>query len=253
MFASGVIRLPVAGIDVVVRTPAGIDELLIVENAPDFAAAVRICDELVARADGVLFAWADAAVTDLDAAVLWLRRAILGDTIRADVRCECGERVDIAFSIADYVEHHRPLPSDTARGDEPGWFCIATTEFRIPRANDQLAIARSAEPVAALLDRCTRSGVPLDDNLRQRIEVAMELLAPSLCDELEGTCPKCSAIIGVTFDPLEFSLRELRDHASTIYEDVCAIAHHYHWSETDILALPATRRGRYAELARGAR
>ena len=40
-----------------------------------------------------------------------------------------------------------------------------------------------------------------------------------------------------------------REQASTIYGDVCAIAHHFHWSELDILALPAARRTRYAELA----
>jgi hypothetical protein len=30
---------------------------------------------------------------------------------------------------------------------------------------------------------------------------------------------------------------------------VCSIAHHYHWSEAEILALPSARRIRYAELA----
>ena len=41
-----------------------------------------------------------------------------------------------------------------------------------------------------------------------------------------------------TFDPLLYTLRELRDRAAFVYEDVCAIAHHFHWSEAEILALP---------------
>ena len=77
----------------------------------------------------------------------------------------------------------------------------------------------------------------------------MEALAPALSGELRGACAECGAELAVGFDPLQFTLRELRRHAETLYEDVAWIAHHYHWSEAEILALPAERRTRYAELA----
>jgi hypothetical protein len=77
----------------------------------------------------------------------------------------------------------------------------------------------------------------------------MEAMAPSLCAELHGVCPECGAAVETTFDPLQYTLRELRDQAAFVYEEVCSIAHHYHWSEAEILALPAVRRARYAELA----
>jgi len=51
------------------------------------------------------------------------------------------------------------------------------------------------------------------------------------------------------FDPMHFTLRELRAGAAFVYEDVCAIARVTHWSEAEILALPAVRRARYADLA----
>jgi hypothetical protein len=87
------------------------------------------------------------------------------------------------------------------------------------------------------------------DEAQEVVETAMETMAPSLCTDLAGTCPECGAGVEAIFDPLHFTLRELRDQASFVYEDVCSIAHHYHWSEADILALPSARRTRYAELA----
>ena len=81
------------------------------------------------------------------------------------------------------------------------------------------------------------------------VEAAMEALAPSLLSELEGRCPECGASVACDFDPLQYTLRELRDQAAFVYQDVLAIAGHTHWSEAEILALPAVRRARYAELA----
>jgi hypothetical protein len=244
---SSVLRLPVADVDVTVRPMTGDDELLVVERAPDFASAVQLCNDLLRRVDGEPLAWAEAVVTDLDAALLWLRRSMLGDTIRTDVRCACGEQVDLAFSIATYVDHHRPRPSPAVASDA-GWFRIGASEFRLPRASDQVAISRASSPEASLIARCTRG--PMDADARHHIEQAMEALAPSLCDELEGSCPGCGGTFVVTFDPLEFSLTEIRDVASTVHEDVCAIANHCHWTEAAILAMPSARRARYAALAR---
>jgi len=45
-------------------------------------------------------------------------------------------------------------------------------------------------------------------------------------------------------------LRELREQAAFIYEDVHLIAQHYRWSEAEIMLLPRNRRIRYAEMIR---
>jgi hypothetical protein len=45
-------------------------------------------------------------------------------------------------------------------------------------------------------------------------------------------------------------LRELRDHAATIFEDVHLLAVYYKWPEEDILALPRSRRLRYGAALR---
>jgi hypothetical protein len=67
---------------------------------------------------------------------------------------------------------------------------------------------------------------------------------------LQGACPDCGRDFEFRFDPREFALRELREQAAFIYEDVHLIAQHYGWSEPEILSLPHNRRVRYAELIR---
>jgi len=78
----------------------------------------------------------------------------------------------------------------------------------------------------------------------------METMAPSLSGDLQGTCPECGVEVVVYFDTRQFCLRELRDRAAFIYQDIDLLARRYHWSETDILTMPHVRRTNYAELAR---
>jgi len=78
----------------------------------------------------------------------------------------------------------------------------------------------------------------------------METVAPSVSGGLHGTCTGCGVEVVVYFDTRQFCLRELRDRAAFIYQDIDLLARRYHWSETDILTMPHVRRTNYAELAR---
>lgn len=250
-----VVRLPVAEMRVVLRSPAGTEDLLLLEaGQPDLRVALALLERLVAGLDGAAVDGASLPITDVDALLLELRRRVVGDLVRADTRCTapaCRARVDLSFSIGEYLAHHAPaaVPELVATG-EPGWYRLddAGVELRAPRAGDQLAIAWEADPERALLQRCVRPSERAEQ-ARERVEAALEAMAPSLCGELEAICPECGATVEVDFDPLQYTLRELRDRAAWLYEDVAWIAHHYHWSEAEILALPAARRARYAELA----
>jgi hypothetical protein len=75
-------------------------------------------------------------------------------------------------------------------------------------------------------------------------------MAPSLSQDLLARCPECGAEVTVAFNARSFCLRELRDGAAFLYEEVALLAGRFHWSEADILAMPRTRRQRYIELAR---
>lgn len=250
-----VVRLPVAGLDVGVRLPTGAEDLLLLEaGVADFALALALLARVVQRVDGVPIDWSALSITDVDVLLLRLRQRVLGDVVRAEVRCpapDCSARVDIAFSISGYVNHHRPrTPARLLPAAEQDWFRLESSdvEFRVPRAADEVAIALDPRAEQSLLRRCVRPP-EITARARRRVEAAMEAIAPSLFSELQGTCPECGATVTCNFDPLQYTLRELRDQATFVYEDVCTIARYTHWSEADILALPTARRTRYAELA----
>jgi len=81
----------------------------------------------------------------------------------------------------------------------------------------------------------------------------MALLAPPLAGPIEGRCPDCGAAIAARFEARGYCLRELRDRARFVYDDIDTLAERYHWSEEAILMLPYARRVLYAERARQAR
>lgn len=244
---------------IVLRQPTGAEDILIMESCADDAAlAIALMSRLAQAAEGRSVCWEDLPVCDLDAALLRIRQTVFGDLIRADATCPapaCGKRIDMAFGVNEYLEHHSPRRT---RGAEPapeaGWMRLrgASISFRLPTGADQLAIAFHPDPQGELIRRCI---MPTDipAAAMRRVEHAMEALAPSLAHNLSGPCPECGAWFEVYFDPRQFTLRELRDQAVFIYEDTHLLAEHYHWPEAEILALPRDRRLRYAEMVRVSR
>ena len=124
---------------------------------------------------------------------------------------------------------------------------------RAPTGADQEAIAGlpEAEAVAVLLARCvdganTRT---LSPDTLERIDAALAEISPEAAAEVETTCPSCGAACRAGFDLADVVFAHLGDP----FEDVHVIASAYHWSEGDILALPAARRRRYLHLIDQAR
>jgi hypothetical protein len=283
-------RLPISDHVVALRHPTGAEDLLLLE-APrdDTELALALADQLVQPIGGATVDWRQLTVSDLEALILRLRQAVIGDRVRADIACQstgCGRRIDISFGIDHYLAHRKPANPGVRSGwsvgpdEEPGWFRLSEVRkrssrlassaeppvgdsnapeavddsagavaFRLPTIVDRLAVAGGKKGADELARRCIRpAGVPL--RLRRLVEAAMETMAPSLSGDLQGTCPECGAQVVVYFDALQFCLRELRDRAAFIYQDIDLLARRYHWSETDILSMPHVRRTNYVELAR---
>jgi hypothetical protein len=288
---ASIFRLPVSGHVVALQHPTGAEDLLLLEAmGDDTGLALALAYRLTRPAAGTELDWRELTVSDLDTLILRLRQAVIGERIRADVACEangCGRRIDISFGIDEYLAHHEAAKPNV-RGvwnvdpaGEPGWFrliCVrsgtsqlsdgkgtpiprsdistcsadrpAEILFCLPTVADQLAVAGRLDAADELARRCIRPvQVPL--RLRRRVEAVMEALAPGLSGYLRGTCSECGAEIVVYFDARQFCLRELRDRAAFIYQDIDLLARRYHWSETDILAMPCVRRTNYVEMARG--
>jgi len=286
----GLFRVPISGHVVALRHPTGAEDLLLLEaSGDDTELALALADQLARPTGGATFDWRELTVSDLEALILRLRQAVIGDRVRADVACQsagCGRRIDISFSVNDYLARRKPAKpgGHSAWSVEPdeelGWFRLTrvrrrtgnlassaepptddsnapasvddpagTVAFRLPTVADQLAVAGERDGAEELARRCIRpAGIPL--RLRRLVETAMETMAPSLSGDLHGTCPECGTDVVVYFDARQFCLRELRDRAAFIYQDIDLLARRYHWSETDILSMPHVRRTNYVELAR---
>jgi hypothetical protein len=254
-----VTSLPVSGVALAVREPTGEDELFVVETA---LAPLPACLELARRvgraaADGS-FDWTSLPVTDLSVATLMIRRSWIGDAIRTDAECpspDCRARIDVSFGIGDYIEHHRPRRARGVNaGPDEGWFTLAqsTVRFRIPTAGDVIEAMSAERLTGTLLERCV-DPPQITRTLARRLDRALSALAPSLDDLVGGICPECGDEVKMRFDPLAYTLSELRDTFAGLHLETHALASAYGWPEQAILELPRGRRQRYAACVAGER
>jgi hypothetical protein len=245
--------LPVSGVVLTVREPTGADEVFVVESAlAPLPTLVELALRVTSAAGGSPLDWAALPATDLDAAALVIRQAWIGDTIRTDAMCPapgCGARIDVSFGIEAYLTHHRPRRPRGVTGAADGWFGLvrAPVRFRIPTVADLLAAASGGQPAEVLADRCVEAP-ELSHALARRLDRALAVLAPSLDGLLGGGCPACGNTVTMRFDPLSYTLTELRAVFSTVYLETHALAAAYGWPEDAILALPRSRRRRYASV-----
>lgn len=76
----------------------------------------------------------------------------------------------------------------------------------------------------------------------------MGRLAPQLEVEVEAACPDCGAEFSTRIDVPYLALAEMNINEAELDWEVHYLAWHYHWPETEILALTPGRRRRYISL-----
>ena len=249
-------RLPVSGFEAAVHPPTGREDLLLQEAADlDMCLVFSLLERLVRLPPGAPRSWSELSITDLETLVLLIRSEVLGNRIRAEADCtatECRARVDVSFDIEEYLASVKPrVPRGVERIEAEGCYLLrqGDVKFRLPNGGDLAALERDATSERTLVHGCIRAPrVP--GPVRRRIERAMHALAPRLSRIMSGQCPECKATLSFHFDVVRFVLREIRDHAATLFEEVHLLAIHYKWPEEDILALPRSRRLRYGEALR---
>jgi hypothetical protein len=246
--------LPVSGVALAVREPTGEDEIYVLETtlAP-LPTILELARRVASTSTGSPVDWASLPATDLDATALMLRWSWIGGVIRTDASCPgpgCRERIDVSFGIGDYLRHHRPRrPRSVVTMTGTAWFTLtgATVRFRLPTVADVLAAAACDQPAEELSSRCI-DAPELSHTLARRLDRALSALAPTLDDLLGGSCPACGHQVTMRFDPLTYTVAELRQAFSGIHLEVHALATAYGWPEDAILALPRSRRRRYASM-----
>jgi len=127
--------------------------------------------------------------------------------------------------------------------------------FRAVSAGDLVAIERHATAEAArqaLLGRCVlavgeEAGAPPPAELAEPLEAALEALDPQAEVVLDHDCPACGGQWSEAFDAAQVLAADIRFAARRLMSEVASLAATYHWSESDILALPPSRRQFYLE------
>jgi hypothetical protein len=252
------------------RPWCGQDEAVLLEGLADATPAAR-ATQLLARClvpdgapspDDIALA-RSLSLGDREALLLHLRRITLGDRLSCVLVCPaCGARLDLDLRIHDLlvppyeheaVEHEARLPADAG---------TVSVRFRLPNGGDQEAAASllevkdEASAVRLLVARCVRrveveGGGLLADVPADLISSLSEAIAerdPQAEIDLDAVCPDCGRSFAVPFDSARYIQDEMEQGADALYREVHALASHYHWSESDILAMTGRQRRRYLSL-----
>ena len=173
--------------------------------------------------------------------LLAIRVAVAGQRIEAEATCPaCGAGVSLSFLAEE-------LPREAVVGSE---------EFGPLSLGDLTAVEaeglRGEAALAALLavslglDR-DRAALRLAGPERARIIAALEVRAAGLGLEIGTACAECDATMVLPFDVAAFVDGEMGARAARLLDEVHLVAQSYHWSEAEILGLPALRRQSYLD------
>jgi hypothetical protein len=179
---------------------------------------------------------------DREALLLELRRLSFGERLECVLACPepaCREQIEVELHTRDLLL----APYPDARPE----YEAAGTRFRLPTGGDLEAAAEAArEGVDAgarlVLDRCVLAGEP-----DERVEALMEELDPQAEIQLELVCPACGHGFTVAFDTGDFIAREVGRDSDALLHEIHLLGLHYHWPESELMAMTPRRRRRYLD------
>ncbi|NIS81345.1 MAG: hypothetical protein GTO14_14335 [Anaerolineales bacterium] len=165
----------------------------------------------------------------------------------------CQQSMEVELSVAELVALQQQAMQDTELEVELQGMCLA---LRRPRGSDmQRWQARAFDDdrqaqVALLCSLLVGEQVQFDEKSIEEgdlrlVDEAMQAFDPLVSFSLEVRCPYCEEQHGYPVDLLEVVLNQLRKAQAQQLEIVHRLAHHYHWGEAQILAMPEWRRERY--------
>jgi hypothetical protein len=186
---------------------------------------------------------------DREFLLLHLRRLTFGDKLEPVIRCPrggCGEKMDVPLTVSQLL-----VPD--AAADVPEFVEHDGVRFRLPCGADLEAVAPRAgrDPAGAaheLFLRCLSDGAAPTAAQMRRVGARMAELDPQAEIRLSLTCPACRHAFSSLLDAGAYLYEETIQRARNLYHEVHLLAFHYHWSESEILALTPAKRRRYIDL-----
>ena len=186
-----------------------------------------------------------------DRLLMRMRARLLGEALTARQRCAgCGEDFEIDFT-AEQVGL-APRPEDEQLPEAPaGSLRYRRREFAVRAVSvGDMIVAEAADGIDVARELLAERAAPeAPTAARHRLAEALEALDPAADTMIEAACPQCGAAQELRLDPAVFVWEELAARAPRILRDVAELARIYHWSEREILAMPASRRAFYLAAA----
>lgn len=127
--------------------------------------------------------------------------------------------------------------------------------LRRPTGRDQQVwaerhYASRNEAMTDMIDRLRLDGPrrAFSDSELALIEAELDACDPLVCCAVEVCCPACGGFSVREVDLAGILLRRLHQAQVALLESIHRLAHDYHWSEAEIVALPRWRRDHYLSL-----
>jgi hypothetical protein len=190
-------------------------------------------------------------IGERDARLLELRARTFGPLLELVVECpRCQDKLEFSVEAARLAER-RPVEDSMLLPLTDG-----EAQFRLLDSRDLQSAANAEDPVRHLFERSVvavrRNGLTLDASAldeaeRARLSERLAELEPGLSFALN--CPTCEHTWQSPFEPGAFLYAEVTSAAQRILREVAMLATAFGWSEPEVLALSATRRRAYLELA----
>lgn len=148
----------------------------------------------------------------------------------------CGAVHEVPFEAAMFLGAVPDVSDGTVETEE------GPLGLRLPTGAD---IAASGGSAARLLALCADG--PVASGAVAQAEVWLATADPCAEIALAAECDACGAVIGGRLDPLELLRAEMGRWGGVLAE-FDLLARRYHWSEAELLAMPAHRRRRYVRM-----
>lgn len=213
-------------------------------SAPDVARGAAV----LAAVDGG--SWLDRPISEMAAGAAKEHAAAFSEQVNAVVPCEgCGLLLEVQIPLADLV-------TDFSGEVETLDLSIGRVAVRAPSTRDLAAAADHDDARETITHRCLSdaTGHRIDAG---RLSAADRALVAAALDELVDpavpvvriACPDCAREVSAVVDAASLLWERINADAPVLLREVAELAGAFGWSESELLALPESRRRVYLRLA----
>ncbi len=180
-----------------------------------------------------------------------------GENLLLSLCCHaCGETMELEIALNELLEMQLEAEQISSLTME-----IDDREFHLrrPTGTDQLIwqtfpFADQREAYLAMLnsliiaDDGESEAHEINDQTLEEVSESLGSFDPLVNFEMQICCPYCQGSSNYALDLLEVAATQLQRKQMQLMQAVHRLAQRYHWSETEILAMPDWRRKRYLRL-----